>query len=155
LDQFWGGGYSSQFLTKGEMPATISRVNLIEGLGPVLQIAEGYTVELPEDVHTQLNHRTTPTWPTTWFVPILNPVDEAFRDVYSVMDYWGSNHCVLSYGHIGGDLITLASMLRIPVSMHNVPRERITRPSAWSAFGTKDPEGADYRACVQFGPLYQ
>jgi L-fucose isomerase len=154
LDQFWGGGYSSQFLTKGDMPATISRINMIEGLGPVLQIAEGYTVELPEEVHAQLNERTTPTWPTTWFVPILNPADDAFKDVYSVMDYWGSNHCVVSYGHIGGDLITLASMLRIPVSMHNVPRERTTRPSAWSAFGTKDPEGADYRACVHFGPLY-
>jgi L-fucose isomerase len=155
LDQFWGGGYSSQFLTKGGMRATISRINMIEGLGPVLQIAEGYTLELPEDVHTQLNQRTTPTWPTTWFVPILNATDDAFQDVYSVMDHWGSNHCVLSYGHIGGNLITLASMLRIPVNMHNVPRERIMRPSAWSAFGTKDPEGTDYRACVHFGPLYK
>lgn len=150
---FRGGGYSSNFLTKGSMPITLSRVNLIKGLGPVLQIAEGYTVDLPEDIHTILDKRTDPTWPTTWFVPILTGTD-AFKDVYSVMANWGANHGSFSYGHIGGDLITLAAMLRIPVCMHNVPEERIFRPSTWGAFGTKDLEGADFRACSSFGSLY-
>ncbi|MDR4945140.1 L-fucose isomerase [Neobacillus cucumis] len=150
---FRGGGYSSDFLTKGEMPVTAARLNLVKGLGPVLQIAEGYTVELPEEVHDVLDKRTDPTWPTTWFVPNITG-EGAFKDVYTVMNNWGANHCVISYGHIGSDLITLASMLRIPVNMHNVKEEQIFRPSAWGMFGTNDPEAADYRACQNFGPLY-
>ncbi|MDK2810233.1 MAG: L-fucose/D-arabinose isomerase [Petroclostridium sp.] len=153
MGYFRGGGYSSDFLTKGGMPVTMSRINIIKGIGPVLQIAEGYTVELPEEVHDILDKRTNPTWPTTWFAPILTG-EGAFKDVYSVMANWGANHGAFSYGHIGGDLITLASMLRIPVCMHNVSEDRIYRPSAWAAFGTKDLEGADYRACANFGPLY-
>ncbi|MBN1481542.1 L-fucose isomerase [candidate division KSB1 bacterium] len=153
LEYFRGGGFSSQFLTKGDMPVTMSRINLIKGLGPVLQIAEGYTVDLPADVHDKLNRRTSPTWPTTWFAPNLTG-QGAFKDVYSVMANWGANHGAISYGHIGDLLITLASMLRIPVNMHNVSRERIFRPSTWSAFGTDDLESADYRACHNFGPLY-
>ncbi|HFJ9405816.1 TPA: L-fucose isomerase [Bacillus paranthracis] len=151
---FRGGGFSSDFLTKGNMPVTAARLNLVKGLGPVLQIAEGYTVEIPEEVHDVLDGRTDPTWPTTWFVPNLTG-EGAFQNVYTVMNNWGANHCVISYGHIGGDLITLASMLRIPVNMHNVKEEDIFRPSAWGMFGTKDPEAADYRACQNFGPLYQ
>jgi L-fucose isomerase len=150
---FRGGGYSSQFVTRGEMPVTMARVNLVKGLGPVLQIAEGYTVDLAQDVHEILDLRTNPTWPTTWFVPNLTG-EAPFNDVYSVMYNWGANHGAISYGHIGGRLITLASMLRIPVCMHNVARECIFRPSAWSAFGAMDPQGADYRACANFGPLY-
>lgn len=150
---FRGGGYSSNFLTKGGMPITLSRLNLIKGHGPVIQIAEGYSVELSEDIHNILDKRTDPTWPTTWFVPILTGKD-AFTDVYSVMANWGANHGSFSYGHIGGDLITLASMLRIPVCMHNVSDNRIFRPSVWGAFGTKDLEGADFRACDKLGPLY-
>lgn len=151
---FRGGGFSSDFLTKGNMAVTAARLNLVKGLGPVLQIAEGYTVEIPEEVHDVLDGRTDPTWPTTWFVPNLTG-EGAFQDVYTVMNNWGANHCVISYGHIGSDLITLASMLRIPVNMHNVKEEDIFRPSAWGMFGTKDPEAADYRACQNFGPLYQ
>ena len=151
---FRGGGYSSDFQTRGGMPVTMSRINLVKGLGPVLQIAEGYTVELPQDMHDILDKRTSPTWPTTWFAPVLTGKG-AFSDVYSVMANWGANHGAFSYGHIGGDLITLASMLRIPVCMHNVSEDRIYRPSAWSAFGTADLEGADYRACENFGPLYK
>ncbi|AVD55118.1 L-fucose isomerase [Heyndrickxia coagulans] len=151
---FRGGGFSSDFLTKGNMPVTILRINLIKGLGPVLQMAEGYTIELPEKVHDILDNRTDPTWPTTWFVPILTG-EGAFKDVYTVMNHWGANHCVMSYGHIGSDLMTLASMLRIPVNMHNVSEKKIFRPSAWAMFGTKDPEAADYRACQNFGPLYR
>jgi len=153
VEYFRGGGYSSQFVTKGEMPMTMSRINLIKGLGPVLQIAEGYTVELPADVHDVLNKRTDPTWPTTWFAPILTG-QGAFRDVYSVMNNWGANHGSISFGHIGHSLITLAAMLRIPVCMHNVAEERIFRPSAWSAFGSADLQGADYRACANYGPVY-
>jgi L-fucose isomerase len=153
VEYFRGGGFSSTFNTKGGMPITLSRVNLIRGLGPVLQIAEGQTIDLPEEVHRTLTERTDPTWPTTWFVPRLTG-EGNFRDVYSVMSGWGANHGAFSYGHIGGHLITLASMLRIPVCMHNVPGERIFRPSAWSAFGM-DPEGADYRACAAYGPLYK
>ncbi len=155
MDQFAGGGYSTDFQTKGGMPVTMSRINLVDGVGPVLQLAEGWTVELPPDVHDKLDRRTTPAWPTTWFVPSLIPGDPVFDDVYSVMENWGSNHCAVSYGHIGADLITLASMLRIPVNMHNVGVKQLFRPSAWSAFGTKDPEGADFRACSAFGPLYK
>jgi L-fucose/D-arabinose isomerase len=150
---FRGGGFSSCFLTKGGMPVTMSRINLVDGLGPFLQIAEGYTVELPEDVHRILDERTNPTWPTTWFVPKLTGIG-SFKDVYSVMANWGANHGAISYGHIGADLITLASILRIPVSMHNVEEGKIFRPSSWSAFGM-DIEGADYRACANFGPLYK
>lgn len=154
MDQFAGGGYSTDFTTRGGMPVTMARINLIAGLGPVLQLAEGYTLELPEEVHQRLDLRTTPTWPTTWFVPKRVAGDPIFDEVHSVMDAWGSNHCAVSYGHIGADLITLASILRIPVNMHNVEAKRIFRPSAWSAFGTKDPEAADYRACAAYGPLY-
>ena len=149
---FRGGGYSSNFTTKDGMPITMSRINIIKGLGPVIQIAEGYSVELPEDVHDILNKRTDFTWPTTWFAPNLTGKG-AFKDVYSVMANWGANHGAFSYGHIGAELITLASILRIPVCMHNVSEEKIFRPSAWSAFGM-DIEGADYRACANYGPLY-
>jgi L-fucose isomerase len=150
---FRGGGFSSGFLTRGSMPVTMSRINLVKGLGPVLQIAEGYTVDLPEEVYNTLNERTDPTWPTHWFAPNLTG-SGPFRDVYSVMYNWGANHGSLSYGHIGADLIALAAMLRIPVCMHNVPEERIFRPSTWTAFGAMDPLGADFRACANFGPLY-
>ena len=153
-EYFRGGGYSSNFATKGEMPVTIARINIVHGLGPVLQIAEGYTVELEKDVHETLDNRTDPTWPTTWFAPKLTG-EGAFKDVYSVMNNWGANHCVVSYGHIGHDLITMASLLRIPVNMHNVEAERIFRPSAWNMFGTENTESADYRACKNFGPLYK
>jgi len=150
---FRGGGYSSSFLTRGGMPVTMSRMNLVKGLGPVLQIAEGCTYELPPEVHAKLDKRTDPTWPTTWFVPRLTG-EGAFKDVYDVMANWGANHGAFSYGHIGADLITLASMLRIPVCMHNVPVEKVFRPSSWAAFGM-DKEGSDYRACANFGPLYR
>lgn len=154
VEYFPGGGWSSDFLTRGEMPVTMFRINLVKGLGPVLQIAEGYTVDLPEEVHHVLDERTNPTWPTTWFVPNLTG-QGPFADVYSVMNDWGANHGAISYGHIGGDLITLAAMLRIPVDMHNVPAERVFRPNAWSRFGALEPQGADYRACAAFGPLYR
>ncbi len=152
-EYFRGGGYSSCFLTKGGMPVTMSRINIIKGLGPVLQIAEGITVDLPPEVNEILTERTNPTWPTTWFVPRLTG-QGAFSDVYSVMANWGANHGAFSYGHIGADLITLASMLRIPVCMHNVDDNNIFRPSAWSAFGM-DAEGQDYRSCITYGPLYK
>lgn len=154
LGYFRGGGYSSHFKTQAEMPVTMIRFNLIDGLGPVLQIAEGYTTTIPDDVHKTLDLRTDPTWPTTWFVPRTTGKG-AFKDVYSVMANWGANHGSLTYGHIGKDLITLASMLRIPVAMHNVDDDAIYRPQAWGAFGTKDLEGADYRACETYGPLYK
>ncbi len=153
MGYFRGGGYSSEFTTQGGMPVTMSRICLMKGLGPVLQIAEGYTIELPAEIHNVLVKRTDPTWPTTWFVPNTNG-EGPFKDVYSVMNNWGANHGAICYGHIGGDLITLASMLRIPVSMHNVPQERIFRPSAWGMFGAMDHQGADFRACANFGPLY-
>jgi len=154
VEYFRGGGYSSDFLTRGGMPLTMSRINLVKGIGPVLQIAEGYSVDLPEHVHDALDKRTDPTWPTTWFAPILTGKG-AFSSVYNVMDNWGANHGSISYGHIGADLITLASILRIPVNMHNVPEEKLFRPRAWGLFGTNDPEAADYRACQNFGPLYK
>ncbi|MBR7104734.1 MAG: L-fucose isomerase [Lentisphaeria bacterium] len=153
LGYFRGGGFSSTFLTRKGMPVTMSRLNMVKGLGPVLQIAEGYTHELPEEVNKKLVDRTDPGWPTTWFVPNLTG-EGPFKDVYSVMANWGANHGAFHYGHIGADLITLASMLRIPVCMHNVPEEKIFRPAAWNAFGM-DKEGADYRACANFGPLYK
>ena len=150
---FRGGGFSSNFLSKGGMPVTMLRLNRIKGLGPVLQIAEGWTVDLPEKVHETINERTDKTWPTTWFAPRLNETQQ-FKDVYSVMNNWGANHGAISYGHIGADLITLAAMLRIPVCMHNVPADQIFRPSAWAAFGM-DAEGSDYRACQTYGALYK
>jgi L-fucose isomerase len=150
---FRGGGFSSQFDTKGTMPVTISRVNLVKGLGPVLQLAEGWTVELPEKMNKILTDRTNPTWPTTWFVPRLTG-SGAFSDVYSVMANWGANHSASSFGHIGADLITLASILRIPVCMHNVSDEKVFRPSSWNSFGM-DKEGSDYRACQAYGALYK
>jgi len=150
---FRGGGYSSNFLTKGNMPVTMSRINLVKGIGPVLQIAEGWTAELPSDVNKILDERTDKTWPTTWFVPRLTGKGP-FADVYSVMYNWGANHGAFSYGHIGADLITLAAMLRIPVCMHNVDDQNIFRPSAWGAFGM-DAEGSDYRACQTYGALYK
>ncbi len=153
LEYFRGGGYSSQFLTIGEMPVTMSRINIVKGLGPVLQIAEGYTVDLPEKVNRILDRRTDPTWPTTWFAPILTGKGP-FKDVYSVMASWGANHGAISYGHIGDKLITLASMLRIPVNMHNISEDRIFRPSAWKSFGTDNIEAADFAACKNYGPLY-
>lgn len=151
---FRGGGFSTRFLTKGGMPVTMSRINLIKGQGPVLQIAEGYTVDLPKDVHDKMDLRTDPAWPTTWFSPILTG-EGPFKSVYEVMNHWGANHGAISYGHIGDLLITVASMLRIPVAMHNIDEDRIYRPKTWAAFGTKDLEGADYRACKNFGPLYK
>lgn len=153
IEYFRGGGFSSNFLTKGEMPFTMHRINFIKGMGPVLQIAEGHSVELPTDVHEMLNERTNPTWPTTWFVPRLTGAG-AFKDVYSVMANWGANHCVITYGHVGADLLTLASMLRIPVAMHNVDEKDVFRPHAWSAFG-QDKEGQDFRACQNFSALYK
>ncbi len=153
-DYFRGGGYSSNFLSEGGMPVTMCRINLVKGLGPVLQIAEGWTVEIDPDIHTSLDQRTDKTWPTTWFVPRLDENKIPFKDVYSVMNHWGANHGAISYGHIGQDLITIASMLRIPVNMHNVEDNKIFRPAAWNAFGM-DKEGADYRACQNFGPLYK
>lgn len=153
-DYFRGGGYSSHFVTRGGMPMTMLRLNIVKGLGPVLQIAEGWSVELPEDMHDTLDKRTDPTWPTTWFAPRLDPTKDAFKDVYSVMNNWGANHGAITYGHIGADLITMAAMLRIPVCMHNVEDKDIFRPSCWNAFGM-DKEGADYRACQNFGPMYR
>ncbi len=150
---FRGGGYSSKFVTRGCMPVTMCRLNLVKGIGPVLQIAEGETIDLPENVHKTLDERTDKSWPTTWFVPRLTG-EGVFTDVYNVMANWGANHGAISYGHIGHDLISLASMLRIPVCMHNVPEEKVFRPSAWSAFGS-NLEGADYRACNVYGPLYK
>jgi len=150
---FRGGGYSSNFLTRGGMPVTMSRINLVKGIGPVLQIAEGWTAEIPADIHKLLDDRTDKTWPTTWFVPRMTGKGP-FSDVYSVMYNWGANHGAFSFGHIGADLITLASMLRIPVCMHNVEDPQIFRPSAWSAFGM-DPEGSDFRACQVYGALYK
>jgi len=155
LGYFRGGGYSSRFETRCEMPATMIRLNLVKGLGPVLQIAEGWTVELPADVSDALWKRTDYTWPCTWFAPRCDGREGSpFKTAYEVMNNWGANHGAISYGHIGADLITLCSMLRIPVCMHNVPEDKIFRPAAWNAFGM-DKEGADYRACASFGPLFK
>lgn len=152
-EYFPGGGWSTDFTTRGEMPVTMFRLNLVKGLGPVLQIAEGYAVDLPENVHDTLDARTDSTWPTTWFVPNLTG-EGAFADVYSVMNNWGANHGAISYGHIGADLISLASLLRIPVDMHNVSAEKVFRPAVWARFGAMEPQAADYRACTTYGPLY-
>ena len=153
-DYFRGGGFSIHFVSRGDFPATMARINIVDGLGPVLQIAEGWVVDIDPEIHGILDKRTDPTWPTTWFTPRLDPKKDAFKDVYSVMNNWGANHGAISYGHIGADLITLASMLRIPVCMHNVDEAKIFRPAAWNAFGM-DKEGADFRACANFGPIYK
>lgn len=153
-DYFRGGGFSIHFVSRGDFPATMARINIVDGLGPVLQIAEGWVVDIDPEIHKVLDKRTDPTWPTTWFTPRLDPKKDAFKDVYSVMNNWGANHGAISYGHIGADLITLASMLRIPVCMHNVDDAKIFRPAAWNAFGM-DKEGADFRACANFGPIYK
>lgn len=151
---FRGGGYSSRFLTRAEMPATMIRLNLVKGLGPVLQIVEGWTVNLPDEVSDVIWKRTDYTWPCTWFAPRCTG-EGAFKSAYDLMNNWGANHGAISYGHIGADIITMASMLRIPVALHNVPEEKIFRPACWGAFGTKDLEGADFRACENYGPLYK
>ena len=153
-EYFRGGGFSSHFRCKAEMPVTMLRVNIIDGIGPVIQIAEGYTADLPDEVHDKIDWRTDPTWPTTWFAPTLTGKG-AFKDVYSVMANWGANHGVTVYGHVGADIITMASMLRIPVNMHNVDDDKIFRPHSWAAFGTEDAQAADYRACQTYGPLYK
>ncbi len=153
LGYFRGGGYSSRFVTEAEMPVTMIRLNLVKGLGPMLQIAEGWTVHLPDEVTDKLWKRTDYTWPCTWFAPRTTG-EGAFKTAYDVMNNWGANHGAISYGHIGADLITLCSMLRIPVAMHNVPEDKIFRPAAWNAFGM-DKEGQDYRACKAYGPMYK
>jgi L-fucose isomerase len=152
-EYFPGGGWSTRYKTQGGMPVTMTRLNIVKGLGPALQLAEGFTVELEGEVHDLLDQRTNPTWPTTWFAPRLTGKG-AFRSVYSVMDAWGSNHCVMTPGHVGADFISLAANLRIPVYMHNLEEENIFRPSTWTAFGTSDLEAADFRACEKLGPLY-
>ena len=152
-DYFRGGGFSSNFLTRGGMPMTMMRLNRVKGLGPVLQMAEGWSVDLDPEIHDILNRRTDKTWPTTWFVPRLDATKDCFKDVYSVMNCWGANHGAIAYGHIGADVLTLCSILRIPVCMHNIADKDIFRPAAWNAFGM-DKEGADYRACENFGPIY-
>ncbi len=155
FDNFRGGGFSSHFTTKAEMPVTMIRLNLVKGLGPVLQIAEGWTVKLPDDVSDKLMERTNPTWPCTWFAPRCDGKEGSpFKTAYEVMNNWGANHGAISYGHIGADLITLCSILRIPVCMHNVPEDKIFRPASWNAFGM-DKEGQDYRACATYGPMYK
>ena len=155
FDNFRGGGFSSHFVTRAEMPVTMIRLNLVEGLGPVMQIAEGWTVNLPDDVTDALMERTNPTWPCTWFTPRCDGKEGSpFKTAYDVMNNWGANHGAISYGHIGADIITMCSMLRIPVCMHNVPEDKISRPAAWNAFGM-DKEGQDYRACAAYGPLYK
>ena len=155
LGYFRGGGYSSRFVTKAQMPVTMIRLNLVDGLGPTIQIAEGWTVALPDEVTDTLWKRTDYTWPCTWFAPRCDGIDGSpFKTAYEVMNNWGANHGAISYGHIGADLITMCSMLRIPVSMHNVPADKIFRPSAWNAFGM-DKEGQDYRACEAYGPMYK
>ncbi len=153
LGYFRGGGWSTRFRTQGGMPVTMCRLNLVQGLGPALQIAEGWTVELPDNVHSVLDERTNPTWPTTWFAPRTTG-SGPFRDVYTVMNNWGANHGAIGYGHYGADLVSLCAMLRIPVYMHNLPEESLFRPSAWTAFGANEPMGADFRACANFGPIY-
>ena len=155
FDNFRGGGFSSHYTTRAEMPCTMIRLNLVKGLGPVLQIVEGWTVKLPDEVSDTLMERTNPTWPCTWFAPRCDGKEGSpFKTAFEVMNNWGANHGAISYGHIGADLITMCSMLRIPVSMHNVPEKDIFRPSAWNAFGM-DKEGQDYRACAAYGPLYK
>lgn len=150
---FRGGGFSSHFITEAEMPITMIRVNIIEGVGPTLQIAEGHTAHIPEEVSKVLEDRTDTTWPTTWFAPRVGM--KGFETVYDVMANWGANHGASVHGHVGADLITLASMLRIPVVMHNVEDKNVFRPHAFKGFGTKDLESSDMRACEYYGPLYK
>ena len=155
LGYFRGGGYSSRFVTRAEMPCTMIRLNMVKGLGPVMQIAEGWTVGIPDEVTHKLWKRTDYTWPCTWFAPRCDGKEgSAFKTAYEVMNNWGANHGAISYGHIGADLITMCSMLRIPVCMHNVPEDKIYRPASWNAFGM-DKEGQDYRACQAYGPMYK
>ena len=151
---FRGAGYSSRFLTRAQMPATMIRLNLVKGLGPVVQIAEGYTVALPDEVSHKIWARTDYTWPCTWFAPRVTG-EGPFKSAYDLMNNWGANHGAISYGHIGADIITMCSMLRIPVTLHNVPDEKIFRPACWNAFGTKELEAADMKACEVYGPLYK
>ena len=151
---FRGGGFSSRFLTRAQMPATMIRLNIVKGLGPVLQVAEGWTVNLPYDFSDILWKRTDYSWPCTWFAPRCDGKGP-FKSAYDLMNNWGANHGAISYGHIGADILTMASILRIPVALHNVPEEKIFRPAAWGAFGTKDLEGADFRACAAYGPMYK
>jgi L-fucose isomerase len=153
LEYFRGGGFSSKFLSKAGMPVTMCRINIVKGLGPVLQIAEGWTATFPDKVFEIIDQRTDKTWPSTFFVPRITG-EGHFKDVYSVMNNWGANHGAISYGHIGADLISFASMLSIPVCMHNVDEDNIFRPAAWNAYGS-DPEGSDYKACAAYGPLYK
>lgn len=153
-EYFRGGGFSSCYLSRGGMPMTMCRISMVKGIGPVMQIAEGWSVDLPPKVHKVLDERTNPSWPTTWFVPRVTG-SGPFADVYTVMNNWSANHGSISYGHIGADLISLASVLRIPVTMHNVAEANIFRPTSWNLFGALDPQGADYRACSNFGPLYR
>ncbi len=153
-EYFRGGGFSSHFRCQAEMAVTMLRFNIVDGIGPVLQIAEGHTVNLPDEIHNVIDKRTDRTWPTTWFCPTLTGKG-SFTDVYSVMANWGANHGVTVYGHVGAELITLASMLRIPVTMHNVPAEKVYRPHAWASFGTENAEAADYKACATYGPIYK
>jgi L-fucose isomerase len=153
-EYFRGGGFSSHFKTNAEMPVTMARLCLVDGVGPVMQIAEGYTCVLDEKTHDILDKRTDPTWPTTWFAPIITG-NGAFKDVYSVMANWGANHGAWVHGHIGSEIITLCSMLRIPVSMHNVSDEKIFRPQCWGLMGTESKEAADFKACETYGPLYK
>lgn len=152
-EYFRGGGFSSQYHLQAELPLTLIRLNIVEGVGPTLQVAEGYSCALPDEVHDILNERTDQTWPTLWFAPNLG--EKGFEDVYTMMNHWGSNHGASVHGHVGAELLTLASMLRIPVSLHNVPSEKIFRPHAFSGFGTKDLEAADFNACQSFGPFYK
>ena len=152
---FRGGGYSSRFLTRAEMPVTMIRLNLVKGLGPVMQIAEGWTIRLPDEVSDVLWKRTDYTWPCTWFAPRCDGISGSpFHTAYDVMNHWGANHGAISYGHIGADMITMCAILRIPVCMHNVPEDKIFRPAAWNAFGM-NKESADYRACSTYGPMYK
>ncbi|MCL2407177.1 MAG: L-fucose isomerase, partial [Defluviitaleaceae bacterium] len=159
-EYFRGGGFSSNYRCTTEMPVTLIRVNYVDGVGPTLQIAEGYTVDIDDSQHKILDQRTDKTWPTTWFVPNtvrkgICAFTNVFNDVYSVMANWGANHGVTAYGHVGARLITLASMLRIPVAMHNVPADKIFRPHSWAGFGTQNTESADYKACEFYGPIYK
>jgi L-fucose isomerase len=153
-EYFPGGGWSTDFTTRGRMPVTMFRLNLVHGLGPVMQIVEGVTANLPPDVHDTLDLRTNPTWPTTWFIPRTDGREGPFKDAYAVMNAWGANHGAISYGHIGADLLTLCAILRLPVDMHNVAPEKVFRPAVWDRFGGLEPQGADFRACSTYGPLY-
>jgi L-fucose isomerase len=153
LGYFRGGGFSSRFMTRSEMPMTMARINIVKGVGPVLQLVEGWSVDLPEKIADAIWKRTDYTWPCTWFTPRVTG-KVPFTSAYDVMNNWGANHGAISYGHVGADLITLCSMLRIPVCMHNVPDDKIFRPACWNAYGM-DREGQDYRACKAYGPLYK